>query len=291
MCWSMRMYDFFRQVVTITVPIFVVSTMFNVGLTQKLSEILGYLRNWHFVIRMLLANFILVPALMIALVNITDYDPALQAGLLVLGLCAGAPFLIKLTQTSQNDLALGAAVMMLLMVATVAWVPIVLPYVLEGVAVDAWAIAQSLALQMLLPIAVGMIVVQWMTGFAKTIQPWVAKVGNYTLYIVLGATFIGYFPNLRDIIGTGAILGGTVVLLLAFMLGYLMGDGTDRLQDVGGLGTAQRNTAASLIIATQNFDDPNVLVIISVVNALGIVVLLLIARALSKDNDADLAMV
>jgi BASS family bile acid:Na+ symporter len=57
------------------------------------------------------------------------------------------------------------------------------------------------------------------------------------------------------------------------------------------LGTAQRNTAAGLIIATQNFDDPNVLVMLTLANTLGIVMLLLIARALSRDNKVDITPV
>jgi hypothetical protein len=56
------------------------------------------------------------------------------------------------------------------------------------------------------------------------------------------------------------------------------------LQDVGGLGTAQRNTAAAMIIATQNFTDPNIFVLITVAKTLGIVMLLAFAPALSKDN-------
>jgi hypothetical protein len=35
------MFEFFRSVVPIVAPIFVISTMLNVGLTQKLSEITG----------------------------------------------------------------------------------------------------------------------------------------------------------------------------------------------------------------------------------------------------------
>jgi BASS family bile acid:Na+ symporter len=55
---------------------------------------------------------------------------------------AGAPFLIKLTQTAEHDLALGAAVMMVLMIVTVPYVPLVLPLVLSGVSVNAMAIAR-----------------------------------------------------------------------------------------------------------------------------------------------------
>jgi BASS family bile acid:Na+ symporter len=80
------------------------------------------------------------------------------------------------------------------------------------------------------------------------------------------------------------------IVAVAFGAGYLTG-GKDHLADVGGLATAQRNTAAALIIATQNFSDPNVLVMIVVANTLGVVMLLLIARALSRDNPESSATI
>ena len=280
------MYEFFQDLTSIVLPVFVISTMFNVGLTQKPTAIADNLRNWRFLVRMLFANFIIVPSMMFAMVNLWDYEPAHAAGLMIMSVCAGAPFLIKLTQTSENDIALGATVMMVLMVATVVIAPVTLPFVIEGLNVDAWAIAQSLVVQMMLPIAVGMILAQVVTSFAVTIQPWVARLGNLALYVVLGATIIGYWPEIQDLVGTGAIAGGLVVLLFAFFVGYLFGDGPDHLQDVGGLGTAQRNTAATLIIASDNFTDPDVFVIVSVVNTLGIIMLMVIARGLSRDAGA-----
>lgn len=278
------MFEFFKSVVPYAVPVFVVFTMLNVGLTQKLSIIIGHLKNFPFVLKMLAANFIVVPLLMIIVLNLMSFDSALKAGLLVFSLCAGAPFLIKLTQAAEHNVALGAAVMMLLMVATVIYVPVVLPLILSGISVDAWAIARSLLLQMILPIAVGILVVQFLPDFAKRAQPWVGRVGNITLYIVIAATLIGYFPNMVGIAGTGAILVALGFVAAAFGIGYLAGTGVDHLEDVGGLGTAQRNTAAGLIIAAQNFSDPNVLVMLTLANTLGIVMLLLIAKLLKRDN-------
>ena len=133
---------------------------------------------------------------------------------------------------------------------------------------------------MLLPIAVGMLIVQFLPDFAKKVQPWVGWLGNIALYALIGATLIGYFPNMIAIVGTGAILVGLVFVLVAFGIGYLTGAGKDHLQDVGGLGTAQRNTAAAMIIAVQNFSDyPDVLVMITLANTLGIVMLMFIAKA------------
>lgn len=278
------MFEFFRGIVVFAVPLFVVSTMLNVGLTQRPADILGYLRNWPFVLKMVIANFVLAPLLMIVILQSTSFAPALQAGLLVFSLGAGAPFLIKLTERAEHDVALGAATLLVLLVITVGYMPLVLPRFLEGMPVDAGAIGRTLMQQMLLPIAVGMLVVQFWRGLARRIQPWVGRLGNIALYVVIGATFIGYLPDLRNILGTGVLLAGLVFIAGAFVIGYLSGHGIDHLEDVSGLGTAQRNTAAAMTVASQNFTDPTVLVVITLVSTAGIVMLLAIARVLRRDN-------
>ena len=278
------MFQFLRTAVQYIAPIFVICTMLNVGLTQKPSAIAAHLKNWSFALKMLLVNFILAPLLMVIALYFSPFDPALKAGLLIFCLGAGAPFLIKLTQTAEHDLSLGAAVMMILMVVTVGYMPLVLPRLLSGISVDAAAIAKALLLQMLLPIGVGMLLAQFLPGLSKKVQPLVGTVGNLAMYAMVVATLIGYFPNLLKIIGTGAFLVGLLFVLAAFGLGYLAGWGKDHLEDVGGLGTAQRNTAAGVIVAIQNFKDPNVFVMLTLANILGIVMLLVIAKRLSRDN-------
>src|ERR1044072_5995907 len=93
----------------------------NVGLTQKLSDITRHLKNYPFVLKILVANFVVAPLLMIA---------------------------------------------------------------------------------------AGMLVVQLLPDFAKKAQPWVGWLGNIAMYVLVGATLIGYFPNMNAIVGTGAILVG-----------------------------------------------------------------------------------
>jgi bile acid:Na+ symporter, BASS family len=278
------MFEFFRSLVPIIAPVFVISMMLHVGLTQKPSEIIEYLKERSFVLKMLLANFVLAPLLMILILRFTSFDPALEAGLLVFALCAGAPFLIKLTQTAQHSIALGAAVMMLLMVVTIVYVPLALPLFLSGLSVDAWAVANSLLLQMLVPVIAGMLVVRYLPLLTKTAQPLAGWSSNILLYVLTGATLIGYSPNMFGIMRTGALFVGLAFVVGAFGIGYLMGEGKDHLEDVGGLGTAQRNTGAAVIIAIQNFSDPDELVIITLTNTLGVVLLLFIAKRLSRDH-------
>jgi BASS family bile acid:Na+ symporter len=275
--------EFLRNIVGFLVPVFVVSTMANVGITQRPSQIATYLRHWRFILRMLIANFVLVPLFMVLVLRLTSFDFPLEAGLLIFALCAGAPFLIKLTAAAGHDLALGAAVMMLLMVLTLGYVPLVLPKLLPGSSTGAWAIARPLLRQMIAPLVLGMLAAQFLPAAAAVLQPWVGRLANVALYAVIAATLIGYSHSMLAI-GPGAIAVALLTIAAAFGFGYLAGGGRHHLQDVGGLGTAQRNTAAGLIIATKDFDDPRVLVMITVANTLGIVLLLLVARLLRLNN-------
>lgn len=279
------MYEFFQKIVTISVPVFVVATMLNVGLTQTLSAIVKSLNNVPYVAKMLLANFVVAPAVMYAILRVVSFDQDLKTGLLLLGMCAGAPFLIKLVATAHEDIALAVAIMLLLMIITVAYVPLVLPHLLTGVSVSAMAIVRSLVVQLVLPIAVGMVAMAVVPKIAEPLQPIVAKIGNVALYVVLASTLVGYFPEVRDIIGTGALLVAVVFSLIAFGVGYLAGYPHQGLADVGALGTAQRNTAAGMIIATQNFaSTPSVIVMMSLANAIGIVLLLFMAKRLDRNK-------
>jgi len=278
------MFDFMIRLSQLVLPLFILATMANVGLTQDPKRIVRYWREWPFYLKMLVANFLAAPAAMWLLLQIWPLPVDYKAGLAVFSLCAGAPFLIKLTATSEHDLALGAATMMMLVLATIAVVPLALPLLLPELSVDGGAMAWTLAQQLLLPMLAGALLASFLPEFSQRLQPWMARIGNIALYVVLVATIVGYLPNMPDIIRSGALVLGLLFILAAFGLGYLAGWGQDDLEDIGGLGTAQRNTAGAMLIAVSSFTDPTIFVLITLVNTIGIVVLIAIAKLLRGDN-------
>lgn len=278
------MIEFLQTASGYLVTVFVVTSMLNVGLTQKPARILRHLRNYQFLLAMLVVNIVVVPALMIFALRIVPVAPHYEIGLILFGVAAGAPFLIHLTKTSQRDLALGATVLMVLMFSSVLTMPLLLPFLIEGIEVGAWQIIAPMLIQIVLPMIIGMLLLQFLESFTAIIQPWVAKISNIALYALIVAVLVGYGGNLLDPQIWVAIAVGLVVLVLAFFIGFMMGDGHDQLKDVGGLGTAQRGTASALIVASNAFDDPRILVIITILNTVGVVVLILAAKWLSPDH-------
>lgn len=277
-------FDLMTRLSQLALPVFIFLTMANIGLTQHPRKILEHWRNWPFLLKMLAANFIAAPGIMYLLLQIWPLEPQFMAGLFVYSMCAGAPFLIKLTATSEHDMALGAATMLLLVLGTIVIAPVALPAILSRLEVDGGAMAWTLVRQLLLPIVGGALVAHFAPDFTKRIQPWVAKIGNIALYVVIGATLLGYLPQMGPIVRSGALLLGLAFVLAAFGIGYLAGWGSDVLEDIGGLATAQRNTAAAMLIAVSSFSDPTVFVLITLVNTIGIAVLLGVARFLKRDN-------
>jgi len=279
-----RMFEFMIRLSQLALPVFIFLTMANVGMTQEPGRIAHYWRNWPFSLRMLVANFVLAPLLMWVILHFWPLRIQYKAGLAVFSLVAGAPFLIKLTATSEHDVALGAATMMMLVLGTVVVVPLLLPVLLPQLAVDAGALVWTLVRQLLLPMAAGALLAHFAPAVNGRLKPWIAKAGNIALYVVLAATIIGYLPQMWPIIASGSLIAGVLFIMAAFGLGYLAGWGNDHLEDVGALGTAQRNTAAAMLIATSSFKDPSVFVLITLVNTIGIVVLIGLAKVLKGDN-------
>ncbi len=278
------MFELMVRISQLALPVFIYCTMANVGMTQHPRRIARYWGDWPFYAKMIAANFIAAPLVMWLLLKLWPLEPQFAAALVVYSLCAGAPFLIKLTATSKHDVALGAATMMLLVLATIVIVPLVLPALLPMLNVDAAGMAWSLVRQMLLPIVAGAAFAAVAPKLAKMVQPWVAKIGNVALNVVLVSTIVGHLPEMPDIILSGALIIGLVFVLAAFGIGYAAGWGSDALEDIGGLATAQRNTAAAMLIAVSSFSDPSVFVLITLVSTLGIVALIIIAKSLKCDN-------
>lgn len=280
------MFELLQSLVSPLITVFVVTAMLNVGLTQDPRKLLAHLSDWRYLVRMVVANFFVVPGIMILFLAIFDVPLSYAFGLAVFSMAAGAPLLVKLTTASRNDVAAGATVQMVLMVATVLILPWLLPLVIDGVAVDAGQIAVSLLLQMLLPLAVGLVLFVVAGPLVRRVQPWVARLSNIALYALLACTIVGHLPDMADLQMWKAIGVGLLVLLVAFYVGYGTGGGNPERSQIGGLGTGQRNTAAAMVVVGSNVDDASVFVAVTLLNTLGMIMLLSIAKRLAGDGAA-----
>jgi BASS family bile acid:Na+ symporter len=274
--------DLLSKAATVAMLSFVVSSMLAMGTGLTVAQIIEPLRNARLLVLALLANFVLMPLVAFALGKVLWLEEPFGIGLLVLGCAAGAPFLPKLAELAKGNLAFAVGAMVLLMVVTVGYLPVVLPLLLEGVSVDPWKIARSLILLMLLPLAVGLALKAYYGAMAARVKPaldWISNVSLILLVLLISAANI---DKVLDVFGTRGILAGLLFIALGFAIGWLLGGPGNDTKRVLALGTAQRNIAAALVVGSQSFSDPKVVVMVIVVAIVGLIILMPLSRALAN---------
>jgi len=95
--------------------------------------------------------------------------------------------------------------MVLLMVVTIIYVPIVLPLLLSGVTINPWDIAKSLILLMLLPLATALFIRTRYEEVANGLLPLMTQATNLSLLVLFVAFFVVYFSELIGVIGSTAL--------------------------------------------------------------------------------------
>jgi BASS family bile acid:Na+ symporter len=274
--------DLKQAAISICMVVFVLSSMLGMGLGLRVGEIVAPLRDWRRVLLSLVANFVVMPFTALALARILGLEESMGIGLLLLGLAGGAPFLPKLAQISKGNLALAVGLMVLLMVITVGYLPAVLPMLLPGVSVNPAQIARSLVLLMLLPLGGALAVNANRPGIAAAVKPIFDKASNLSLIALMALQTVLNIRSVIAVFGTGGILAGVLFLGVGFAVGWFLGGSTRENRSVLGLGTAQRNIAAALVVANQSFDDPNVGVMVVVIAIVGLLTLMPLARVLGR---------
>ena len=267
-----------QRLADVSVLAFVVSSMLAMGMSQRLGDVVASLKEPRTVLLALIVNFVLSPLLTVALIRAVPLQPAHATGLLLLGGAAGAPFLPKLAELSGGDLAYSVALMMLLMVGSVVFMPLALPLIVPGVEADPWRIAKPLLLLIVLPMAIGFALAR--SAWAARLLGFVQRVSNLA-FVLLVVLLVGLnLKAMTGFVGSFAIGTFAVYVLGMVAIGHLLGGADRSKRTVFALGAGNRNIPAALVVAGASFNDPAITVMVLVGAVTGLVLLLVLAKAM-----------
>lgn len=262
-----------HSVGNITMLLFILTSLFGAGLGLTIKEITTPIKNLKFVSLTLFTNFVLIPALAYTISILLKADPSLQVGLLVIACCAGEPLLPKFMTITKGSVALAIGMMSLLMVTTIAYVPIVLPLIIPGISVNPWDIAKPLIFVMLIPLSLGLLLKAIKSNIAVILHPIMEKASSVFL-LITGISLL--FTNnsvLTSAWGTGVYNATVLFSICTITIGYFLG-GKDRLEKLAlSFGTGARNIAAALLIAATNFTDQRVVTVVMIASIMQFIIL------------------
>ena len=242
--------------------VFVLGTIVSMGLSLTIQQITGPLRNARFVFVGLVANFVIPPIFAFILIRLFSLDEPLAIGLLLVSLAAGAPGLPKMAEFAKQDTAAATSLMVLLVVITIIILPIALPLLLPDVTATFWDIASGLVYLILIPLAISLFVRARYPEAAASALPHFTQASNISLLFLLVLMIVLNFSNVVGLLGSGGLLASLILVILCAAGAFLLGNLGKADSWVQAFGAGQRNIAAAMVVATMNFGNEEVVMVV-----------------------------
>ena len=288
----MAMDPMMMEIGNYAILFFVVTSIAAMGLNLTVKEVLAPWKRKGLLSISLIANFVVVPLFALLILKFIPLDVDLATGLIIVAAAAGAPSLPKAMEIIRGNVAYAVGLTMILILVTIVYMPIMLPYLIEGVSVDQTSTALYLIIFMLIPLVIAMTLRALVPSVAQMLYPVIDRVSDLSIVAVLLIYTIGLFTSDFSI-RAGALLGleGIIVAVLfilgSFLIGFLMGGPELRNREVLAFGTGFRNVSAALVVVSANFEDPQILFMVLVIAVFGIIFMMIFGGVLYRKNKKE----
>jgi len=252
----------------------VVSTMLGVGLTLTVRDIYVSLHDRRWLVRVLLANFVVLPAIALGVSRLLELDPVLTASLLVLATAPGGPVLVKWATLAKGDPALAVGLVVILLLVGVATQPLVLPILLDGVTVSVGAILRTLIFTVLAPLLIGLALRARHPLLAAWLQLPLRRVSTVSMVLVVTLLPGVHWRELSELSGTDALPAAVLFVVLSATAGWVIGGPHAGPRRILALCCGQPNMAAAFVIANQSFSDSRVMLMLLILMIASLPILL-----------------
>jgi bile acid:Na+ symporter, BASS family len=275
--------------------LFAILNSFTLGLRIPVGRVVGhFFQHWQLAVRVLVINFVVLPALVIGFAAIAPMTPDIKIGYCIVALAAGAPFAPAITRLAKGDVAMSTALFLVMVVATVIVVPLVLPLAVSAVApgvahVGAWRLAWPLLAFVVAPVLLGCLV---RLRYADVVAGWarpllIVQLVALVLYVNL---FIYAFSDLFKGVWWGAYAAAFAVPVLGIAFGSAISPRTRATRHASVITTAQRSITGAIVVTIFGYTQPLANVSVTVINTIGILLLLILAVEWRRAHPDEVAV-
>lgn len=276
------------DLIQLLVPITLMEMMFAIGLGVNLADLAAVAKNWTLSFKVVLANYLIVPAVTVGLLLLLrPAEATVSAGFLILAACPGAPFGPGCVKLARGNVAAAVGWMVLLAGSSALLAPLLLHFLLpilsgnESLQIDPRKLLGTLLATQLVPLCLGIGVRLWSSKWASTLE----RPANLLSAALNLATFCHvlsvYYPLLADIRPRG-YAGMLVLLLASWAAGWLLGGPQKGNRRALALTTSLRNVGVGLVLATGNFQGTAAVTAVLVYGIFEIIGSLLLTVAWSR---------
>jgi BASS family bile acid:Na+ symporter len=206
------------------IAISVGATVLSLGMTFTVRQLVAPLHRTGLVIAMVVLNAGVIPAAAWGIAELSPMGSKYVPGLVLATVGAGSAASLKAAQLARRaDLPLAVSVVVVFQLVNIVAVPWWAGQIVTGASISAWDIVKSLLLLVLLPLVVGLFARARYADHAKAWQPELVKVANLALVVALATGIAANWSTIVSMFGSWVIVTAIVIVILAGVLGLLMG--------------------------------------------------------------------
>lgn len=199
--------------------------MFGMGLTMKPRDFALVFKRPKDILVGTAAQFIIMPALAFGLSKLFQLDPALTAGVVLVGTCPGGTSSNVITYLSKGDVALSVGMTSVNTLLAPLLTPVITWLLLQTtVRVDVWAIFWSIIQVIIIPVALGFVINRFFGKFTEKAVAVLPSVSTVAICLIIAAVVS---HNAEKIYTSGVLV--FAVVILHNLLGYAGGFGLGKL--------------------------------------------------------------
>ena len=199
--------------------------MFGMGLTMKPRDFALIFKRPKDILVGTAAQFIIMPALAFGLSKLFQLDPALTAGVVLVGTCPGGTSSNVITYLSKGDVALSVGMTSVNTLLAPLLTPAITWLLLQTtVRVDVWAMFWSIIQVIIIPVALGFVINRFFGKFTEKAVAVLPSVSTVAICLIIAAVVS---HNAEKIYTSGVLV--FAVVILHNLLGYAGGFGLGKL--------------------------------------------------------------
>ena len=218
--------------------------MFGMGLTMKPKDFALVFKRPKDILVGTAAQFIIMPALAFGLSKLFQLDPALTAGVVLVGTCPGGTSSNVITYLSKGDVALSVGMTSVNTLLAPLLTPAITWLLLQTtVRVDVWAMFWSIIQVIIIPVALGFVINRFFGKFTEKAVAILPSVSTVAICLIIAAVVS---HNAEKIYTSGVLV--FAVVILHNLLGYAGGFGLGKLLKM----PSEKVKALSIEVGMQN---------------------------------------
>jgi BASS family bile acid:Na+ symporter len=242
-----------QQVIASIVTLSLVCMVAAEGMGATPGDVISLFRRPKRLLKAVVAVNVVVPVAAAIIIELFPLTPLARGGIIVMAVSPVPPFVPGKERRAGGKLDYSLGVYAALSLLSVIIVPVTVEIVsdLSGVevALSPLAVLRTVAVSVLLPLAIGLALRRWRPSLAERLAAPLNRLAAIILALVLVPLLVVIWPQVMPLAGNGTILAMALITAIALFGGHMLGGPDPAHRGALAVAAATRHPGIALMIA------------------------------------------